>query len=73
MKFIFEENKVRYGKRRIKVEFNNRDYKIGFKKVCRLMEKFNFKVICFRRKYKFYKGIVGKIVDNILNRNFVVI
>ena len=53
MKFIFEENKVRYGKRRIKVEFNNRDYKIGFKKVCRLMKKFNFKVICFRRKYKF--------------------
>ncbi len=71
MKLIFEENKVRYGKRRIKVELNNRDYKIGLKKVRRLMEKFNLKAICSRRKYKSYKGTVGKIVDNILNRNFV--
>ncbi|MXR58384.1 transposase, partial [Mycoplasma hyorhinis] len=29
MKLIFVENKVRYGKRRIKAELNNRDYKIG--------------------------------------------
>ncbi|AOD25239.1 Mobile element protein (plasmid) [Mesomycoplasma hyorhinis] len=33
MKLIFEENKARYGKRRIKAELNNRDYKIGLKKV----------------------------------------
>ncbi|AHA41291.1 Transposase [Mesomycoplasma hyorhinis DBS 1050] len=71
MKLIFEENKARYGKRRIKAELNNRDYKIGFKKVRRLMEKFNLKAICSRRKYKSYKGTVGKIADNILNRNFV--
>ncbi|MXR44091.1 IS3 family transposase, partial [Mesomycoplasma hyorhinis] len=67
----FEENKARYGKRRIKAELNNRDYKIGFKKVRRLMKKFNLKAICSRRKYKSYKGTVGKIADNILNRNFV--
>ncbi|MXR39044.1 IS3 family transposase, partial [Mycoplasma hyorhinis] len=71
MKLIFEENKARYGKRRIKAELNNRDYKIGFKKVRRLMKKFNLKAICPRRKYKSYKGTVGKIADNILNRNFV--
>ncbi|QEA02070.1 IS3 family transposase [Mesomycoplasma hyorhinis] len=71
MKLIFEENKARYGKRRIKAELNNRDYKIGFKKVRRLMEKFNLKAICPRKKYKSYKGTVGKIADNILNRNFV--
>nr|AAA85864.1 unknown [Mesomycoplasma hyorhinis] len=71
MKLIFVENKVRYGKRRIKAELNNRDYKIGFKKVRRLMEKFNLKAICPRKKYKSYKGTVGKIADNILNRNFV--
>ncbi|WP_215738477.1 IS3 family transposase, partial [Mesomycoplasma hyorhinis] len=67
----FEENKARYGKRRIKAELNNRDYKIGFKKVRRLMKKFNLKAICPRRKYKSYKGTIGKIADNILNRNFV--
>ncbi|SYV91688.1 transposase, IS861 [Mesomycoplasma hyorhinis] len=33
MKLIFEENKARYEKRRIKAELNNRDYKIGLKKV----------------------------------------
>ncbi|QEA02040.1 IS3 family transposase [Mesomycoplasma hyorhinis] len=71
MKLIFEENKARYGKRRIKAELNNRDYKIGFKKVRRLMKKFNLKAICPRRKYKSYKGTIGKIADNILNRNFV--
>ncbi|WP_215774606.1 IS3 family transposase [Mesomycoplasma hyorhinis] len=71
MKLIFKENKARYGKRRIKAELNNRDYKIGFKKVRRLMKKFNLKAICSRRKYKSYKGTVGKIADNILNRNFV--
>ncbi len=71
MKLIFVENKVRYGKRRIKAELNNRDYKIGLKKVRRLMEKFNLKAICPRKKYKSYKGTVGKIADNILNRNFV--
>nr|CAA35244.1 ORF1 [Mesomycoplasma hyopneumoniae] len=71
VKLIFEENKARYGKRRIKAEFNNRGYKIGLKKVRRLMEKFNLKAICPRRKYKSYKGTVGKIADNILNRNFV--
>lgn len=71
MKLIFEENKARYGKRRIKAELNNRDYKIGLKKVRRLMKKFNLKAICSRRKYKSYKGTVGKIADNILNRNFV--
>ncbi len=71
MKLIFEENKARYEKRRIKAELNNRGYKIGLKKVHRLMEKFNLKAICPRRKYKSYKGTVGKIADNILNRNFV--
>ncbi|MXR09828.1 IS3 family transposase, partial [Mycoplasma hyorhinis] len=71
MKLIFVENKARYGKRRIKAELNNRDYKIGIKKVRRLMEKFNLKAICPRKKYKSYKGTVGKIADNILNRNFV--
>uniref|UniRef100_UPI001C055C32 IS3 family transposase n=1 Tax=Mesomycoplasma hyorhinis TaxID=2100 RepID=UPI001C055C32 len=71
MKLIFVENNARYGKRRIKAELNNRDYKIGLKKVCRLMEKFNLKAICPRKKYKSYKGTVGKIADNILNRNFV--
>ncbi|AFX74448.1 Mobile element protein [Mesomycoplasma hyorhinis SK76] len=35
------------------------------------MKKFNLKAICSRRKYKSYKGTVGKIADNILNRNFV--
>ncbi|QKG28197.1 mobile element protein [Mycoplasma sp. 1654_15] len=32
MKLIFDENKARYGKRRIKAELNNRGYKIGLKK-----------------------------------------
>ena len=67
---IYHENKGRYGYRRITLELQNRGFHINHKTVRRLMKE--LKVQCFVRvqKYKSYKGTVGKVCDNLLNRNF---
>lgn len=67
---IYHENKGRYGYRRITEEMHNRGYIINHKTVRRLMKEAG--VICRVRmkKYHSYKGEVGKIAPNILDRNF---
>lgn len=68
---IFNENKGRYGYRRItyvlKYQYN---FNVNHKKVYRLMK--SQKLACKLRikKYKSYKGLVGKIAPNHLNRQF---
>lgn len=68
---IFVENKGRYGYRRVTCELKNRGYNINHKTVQRLMRE--LEIICRVRmkKYRSYKGEVGKIVPNLLERNFV--
>ena len=68
---IFEQNKGRYGYRRILIELKNLGYKINHKTVLRLMKSLNIQGKQRKSKYKSYKGEVGKIVPNILNRDFV--
>ena len=67
---IYHKNKGRYGYRRITLELHNRGYNINHKTVVRLMRELG--VQCFVRvqKYKSYKGEIGKICDNLLNREF---
>ena len=68
---IFHENKGRYGYRRITLELRNRGYKINHKTVARLMRSLDLHSIQRpKRKYVSYKGTIGKIADNLLNRNF---
>ena len=67
---IFTENKGRYGYRRITLECHNRGYVINHKTVQRLMKQLGLKSIVRMKKYRSYKGDVGKIAPNILNRNF---
>ncbi len=68
---IFHENKGRYGYRRITLELKNRRYKINHKTVARLMRILGLKSIQRpKRKYVSYKGTIGKIADNLLNRDF---
>ena len=68
---IFNENKGRYGYRRITLELKNRRYNINHKKVQRLMKELGLKSIQRpKRKYNSYKGTIGKIADNLLKRNF---
>ena len=68
---IFEEHKGRYGYRRITLELRNKGYIINHKTVLKLMKALGLKSIQrTKRKYNSYKGNIGKVADNLINRNF---
>ena len=67
---IYHENKGRYGYRRITAELRKRKFSVNHKTVQRLMKELGL-VCCVRmKKYRSYKGEVGKIAPNLLNRDF---
>ena len=70
---IFNENHESYGYRRITLELHNRGLRVNHKKVYRLMKKLG--LICVKyshktRKYRSYKGCIGMIAKNRINRRF---
>ena len=71
IKEVFNENEQRYGYRRITDELRAKGIIINHKKVLKLM-----KMLGIRGKkrkneeYHSYKGEVGKVADNLLNRDF---
>jgi transposase InsO family protein len=67
---IYHENQGRYGYRRITMELHNRGYQINHKTVQRLMKQLSLKCMVRIKKYRSYKGQVGKIAPNIIQRNF---
>lgn len=69
---IHTENKD-YGYRRVHRELRNRKIFVNKKKVQRIMQKLGFQVTSFTRKsrrYNSYKGNIGKIAPNRINRRF---
>ena len=66
---IYNENKGRYGYRRITKELN-KTHKINHKTVQRLMRKMGIFCRVRMKKYNSYKGEVGRIAPNLLERNF---
>ena len=72
---IIDDSKGRYGYRRVTVSLRNNGLIVNHKRVLRLM-KVNG-LLCKKftrraRKYSSFKGEVGKIADNHLNREFTV-
>ena len=67
---IYQENKGRYGYRRITTELHNRGFSMNHKTVQRLMKELGLVCRVRIKKYHSYKGEVGKIAPNLLNRNF---
>ncbi|WP_307262181.1 IS3 family transposase [Peribacillus sp. V2I11] len=67
---IFHTNKGRYGYRRITLELRNRGISMNHKTVLRLMKELGLKCLVRMKKYRSYKGKIGKVAPNILNRNF---
>ena len=67
---IFTDNKGRYGYRRITAELRKQGMVINHKTVMKLMKESN--LYCFVRikKYNSYRGNVGKVAPNLLNREF---
>ena len=67
---IYHENKGRYGYRRITDELHDRGFIINHKLVQRLMKELGLVCRVRMKKYKSYKGDVGKMAPNLLKRNF---
>ena len=70
IRLIYDENKGRYGYRRITRELRSRGYLVNHKKVLRIMRLSGIKCMVRLRKYRSYKGAEGKIAPNLLNRQF---
>lgn len=71
IKTIFYEHKGRYGYRRVTAEMRNRGFVINHKRVRQLMRAMGLKSLIRKVRYRSYKGPVGKVAPNIINRNFV--
>ena len=67
---IYHENKGRYGYRRITAELHNRNFHLNHKTVQRLMKELGLVCRVRMKKYRSYRGEVGKIAPNLLNRDF---
>ena len=67
---IYHENKGRYGYRRITMELRNRRIQLNHKTVQRLMKEIGLVCRVRMKKYRSYKGEVGKIAPNRLKRDF---
>lgn len=70
IKAIYDEHEGRYGYRRIRDELANRGQQVNHKKVQRIMKVLGLKCQVRMKKYRSYKGSVGKIAPNILSRQF---
>ena len=67
---IFTEHKGRYGVRRVYQELLNRGFVVNHKRVQRLMHIMGLAGKRPKEKYHSYKGKVGKVAENIVNRDF---
>ena len=67
---LFHEHQGRYGYRRITDELHNQDFAINHKTVQRLMKELGLVCRVRMKKYRSYKGEVGKVAENLLDRNF---
>ena len=67
---IYHENRGRYGYRRITAELRKRNFLLNHKTVQRLMKELGLVCRVRMKKYRSYKGEVGKIAPNLLNRDF---
>ena len=67
---IFASSKNTYGYRRIMLELKQKGYIINHKTVLKLMKMLKIHGKQRKSKYKSYRGEVGKVAPNLLNREF---
>ena len=67
---LYHQNKGRYGYRRLTLAMRDGGYVINGKTVRRLMTEAGIKCQVRMKRYKSYKGEVGKIAPNLLERDF---
>ena len=67
---IFHEHRGRYGYRRVKLALKALGKPLNHKTVQKLMGELNLKSVVRPKRYKSYKGQVGRVADHLLCRNF---
>jgi transposase InsO family protein len=67
---IFTQHKGRYGYRRITAALRQLSVPVNHKRVQRLMGLLQLKSVVRVKKYRSYKGTVGKVAPNVLQRQF---
>lgn len=70
IKNIYHRHKGRYGYRRITLEMRNEGIVINHKTVFKLMGTLGLRSLIRRKKYRSYRGEIGTIAPNLLQRNF---
>jgi transposase InsO family protein len=70
IKAIYDKHKGRYGYRRITATLRRQGSVINHKTVQRLMQELQLKSLVRIKKYRSYRGQVGKVAPNLIERNF---
>jgi len=68
---IYHRHKGRYGYRRVTLEMKNNGCVINHKTVSKLMGSMGLKSLIRRKRYRSYRGEVGSIAPNLINRDFL--
>ena len=71
IKRIYHRHKGRYGYRRITLSLNEKGFRVNHKKVLRLMRSLGLKSTVHVKKFRSYKGAVGRVAANHMNRDFI--
>lgn len=67
---VFRAHQGRYGYRRVHLELRQHGYQINHKTVQKLMQGLNLKSTVRPKRYRSYRGDVGKVAPNHLSRQF---
>jgi transposase InsO family protein len=70
IKTIFHTHKGRYGYRRVQTVLSSQSYYLNHKTVQKLMTQLGIKSTVRPKRYQSYKGAIGKVAPNLLERNF---
>ena len=70
IKAIFHAHKGRYGYRRVQAALGSQSYYLNHKTVQKLMTQLGIKSTVRPKRYQSYKGAIGKVAPNLLERNF---
>ena len=68
---IFNAHQGRYGYRRVHLELRNQHQYLNHKTVQKLMTQLGLRSLVRPKRYRSYKGCVGKVAPNLLERNFI--
>ena len=70
IKEVFEQNKGRYGYRRITMELRKRGICLNHKTVLKLMNEMGLHCKIRRKRYSSFRGEINKAAENIIKRDF---